>query len=189
MAVALAVSIVNNRRLRQENLSLAAENRRLRDEVGELSIEDASQFHAMRVSGDDDLEWAWRIWIPEGCVYRLRLVGSEIPKEGFPPQTGGTIWLRESGEHLIRYRIRRDPRDGKWYGRLSAPTGSVGKDEQPWVEWPSHTSMTGGVGGGTKVFSPDERVELARHRVSQAKSSEDIEDPAAGFLIWLERGN
>jgi hypothetical protein len=29
-------------------------------------------------------------------------------------------------------------------------------------------------------------IELIRHRVSQARSSEQFEDPAAGFMIWLE---
>lgn len=36
------------------------------------------------------------------------------------------------------------------------------------------------------LFPPGETVELCRHRVSQAGPSLDIEDPAAGFLTWLE---
>jgi hypothetical protein len=183
--VALVVSLINTYRIAQRNRLLEAENQRLRNEVGELSVEDESQFHAIQVATDNELEWAWRIWIPEGRSYRLRSIGGQIPKEGFP-QSGGTIYLREPGEHVVRYRIRRDPRDDKWYGATSTTGGSVGKDRQEWVEWGSRSATTGGVGTTTRALSPDQRVELARHRVSQADSTEKMEDPAAGFLIWLE---
>ena len=164
---------------------LRAEVRRLRDEVGELSVDDPTKLCAIQVDTRDELTWKWRVWIPENRVYRLRLYGEEVPAKGFPNE-GGTIWLREPGECVVEYRITRDPRDGKWYGGLKAGPGSVGKDAQPWVEWKSRTSTTGGVGKDTRSFEPDQRVELTRHRVSQADSSDDIEDPAAGFMIWLE---
>ena len=114
MAVSLLVSARNNRRLARINESLGKENRRLRDEVGELSIEDEGQLHAIRIPTDSYLEWTWRVWIPQGREYRLRCVGDQIPKEGWPSGTGGTMWLRQAGEHVIRYRIRRDPKDDRF---------------------------------------------------------------------------
>jgi hypothetical protein len=182
------VSAYNNRGLAQRNQSLEKENRRLRDEVGELSIEDESQLHAIRLPNKDYFEWTWRIWIPRGRGYRVRCVDGKIPAEGWPEGTGGgTITLREPGEHVVRYRVLGDPKDGRHYGSLSTRSASVGKNAHPWVEWPSQTSTTDGVGTTTRAFPTTEpRVELCRHRVSQASSSTDIEDPAAGFLIWLE---
>jgi hypothetical protein len=183
--VALVVTWVNMYRLSERNRMLIAENQRLRDEVGELSVEDESQFHAIQVTADDELEWMWRIWVPPGRSYKVRSVGEQIPKAGFS-QGGGTLMLQDSGEHWVRYRIERDPRDNRWRGKLSARGGSVGGDEHAWVEWGARTSTSDGVGKSTQVFPADERVLLIRHRVSQATSSDKIEDPSAGFLIWLE---
>lgn len=180
--IALSVTVAM---LYRELIPLREEVARLRNELGELNVEDPTKLHAIRVETDNELEWKWRIWIPEGASYRLRGHGGPVPKEGYPT-TGGTTYLRESGEHVIRYRIRRDPRDGRWNGSLHSPTGSVGKDHQPWVEWSSRTSTSGGVGSSTRSYETDQRVEIIRHRVSQASSSTNIEDPAAGFMIWLE---
>lgn len=186
LAIGLVVVGRNNRRLEEANQSLAVENRRLRDEVGELSIDDPKKLYAIRIETDSYLDWRWRIWIPKGRTYRLRCVAGEVPAEGRPQERGGTIMLYDDGDQVIRYQIRRDPRDGKMYGSLSVPGASVSKDEHAWVEWGSWTSTTGGVGTSTCAYPPDKTIELCRHRVSQANSSSGIEDPSAGFLIWLE---
>ncbi len=164
---------------------LRAEVRRLRNEVGDLSVDDPTKLCAIQVNTHDELTWKWRVWVPQGKVYRVREYGGEVPKEGYP-EDGGTVWLREPGEHVVEYRIIRDPRDDQWYGWLQTRSGGVGKDAQPWVKWPSRRSSTGGVGTTTQSFEPDRRVELIRHRVSQAGHNVPFEDPAAGFMVWLE---
>src|SRR5262245_56522730 len=179
--VALSITIAM---LYRELLPLRQEVARLRNEVGELHVSDATKLHMIRVDTDSELEWKWRIWIPKGASYHLRGYGELIPKEGFPT-SGGTIDLREPGEHVIRYSIRRDPKDEQWYGTLQTDDASVGKDLQPWVKWPSHRSNSEGVGKSTRGYTPGERVVLIRHRVSQATSSGGIEDPSAGLMIWL----
>jgi hypothetical protein len=184
--IALVVSWINTYRIAQRNRLLETENERLRNEVGDLSIEDETRLHVIRVRTDNKMEWAWRIWIPEGHSYRVRAFSGQVPKEGFP-KSGGMMLLSKPGEHWIRYRIRRDPRNNQWQGTLHTTVGSVGSGvSHSWVEWNQQTSITGGVSTSTADFAPDERVELARHRVSQESSSDKIEDPAAGFLIWLE---
>jgi hypothetical protein len=183
--IALVVTWVNTYRIAARNRLLEVENRRLRNEVGALSVEDESQFHAIQIPTNDELEWAWRIWIPDGRSYRVRAVGGQIPKESFP-QFGGTITISQPGEHVVRYRIRRGPRDDLWWGEMSASGARVGRYEAPWIEWERRTATTDGVGSSTIKFPPDQRVVLIRYRVSQAPSSDKIEDPATGFLIWLE---
>jgi hypothetical protein len=181
--VALSITVAT---LYREVGPLRKEVTRLRNEVGELNIDDPTMLHAIRIDTDSELGWKWRIWVPEGASYRLRGYGGQVPKEGYPSQ-GGTMYLREPGEHVVRYLIRRDPRDGRWNGSLHTRSGSVGKDHQPWVEWSSRTFTGGGVGSSTRSFETDQQVEIIRHRVSEkANSSAKIEDPAAGFMIWLE---
>jgi hypothetical protein len=186
--VALAVSWINSYRITQRLRLLEVENRRLRDEAGELSIEDPSIFHVIQIDTNNEFEWAWRLWVPEGHRYRIQSFGGPIPKEGFP-RSSGTISISEPGEHLVRYRIRRDPRDNRMYGSIWTRDVIAGKSEQPWVEWDYKMTATGGIGRGTSkvpVWQPGQRVELIRYRVSQATLYDKIEDPAPGFLIWLE---
>ena len=180
-ALALTVGI-----LWQDVGPLSQEVRRLRNEVGELHIEDPTKLHAIRVETDNELEWKWRIWIPEGARYRLHSNGELISAAGYPRE-GGTITHEEPGEHVVRYLIRRDPRDEKWYGSFHFNRMSAGKDEQPWIAWPRKLKYTSGVGHSTRAFDKQKIVELIRLRVSKdAKDSSQIEDPAAGFIIWIE---
>ena len=164
---------------------LEDEVRRLRDEVGVLSIEDESKLHAIRVRTPDDYTWKWRLWIPEGHAYRLRCESEQVPEEGLP--TGqGTIHIREPGEMWVMYQIRRDERTGDWRGSMITNFASVGSDEHEWVGWSNRSSQSSGIGTTTRISEPDENLLIERHRVSQRSSSSDIEDPARGFMIWLE---
>ena len=182
-AIALVVSWINTYRVTQRIRLLEVENRRLRDEAGELSVEDPSQFHVMRIDTNNEFEWAWRLWVPEGNSYRIKLFGGEVPKEGFP-RPRNTVRVSEPGEQVVRYRIRRDPRDNRMYGSIWARNVIAGKDEQPWVEWEYKIASTGGIGPGTSripVWQTGRRVELIRYRVSQAGSLDKMEDPRARF--------
>jgi len=175
--------------LGREVVPMREEVRRLRDEVGDLFVEDESKLCAIRVRTDDDLTWKWRVWIPPGRGYRLRtdqVAGHKVSKEGFGTR-GGTITMRDSGEYWVKYQIRQDLIDGKWYGSLSWEGGSVCKDLQEWVEWPQKTATGTGVGYSVKVHNSTGPFELIRYRVSQsADDSEDIEDPSSGVHVWLE---
>lgn len=180
--VGMAIVLVQ---LWQEVEPLRAEVRRLRDEVGELFVDDPKKVHAIEIDTKDELTWKWRVWIPENSVYVVRCSGENVPKEGFPPD-GGTIWLREPGEQVLVYRIRRNPRNDNWYGGLEAGSSRVSKNDHPWVKWSRQSSTSEGVGDVTRAFELGRRIELLRHRVSQVNDSSKIEDPAAGFMIWLE---
>lgn len=165
---------------------LREEVRRLRDEMGVLVVEDPTKVQAIQVNTRDELTWKWRVWIPKGQSYVIRSYGDGVPKEGFP-QNGGSMRIYNPGEHVIGYEIDRDRTSGEWFGKMTlAGTGSVGKDNQPWVTWTSTSSTSGGVSKSARTFEPGERIELIRHRVSQTVDSSKIEDPAAGFMIWLE---
>ncbi|MEQ8846395.1 hypothetical protein [Botrimarina sp.] len=186
LIVAVVASSLTTAMLWSEVGPFRREVSRLREEVGELDLQDPTRLHAMRVETRDDLEWKWRLWIPQGVAYKLRTDAEAIPAEGYP-RGGGTIWLREPGELVVRYVIRRDARSGGWRGSLKTRGGSVGSDAAPWVEWPSRTYTSGGVGTSTRAFPADQTVDLIRLRVGEnVKSTDDIADPAPGFVVWLE---
>ena len=106
-------------RVGNEVVPLRAEVKRLRNEVGELVVEDETKICAIQVRTDDDLTWKWRIWIPPGKKYKLKCTAGRIPKEGFENRDLDTISLRESGEYWVTYRIRKDLKNGRWEGTLA----------------------------------------------------------------------
>jgi len=170
----------------REVAPLRADVRRLRDEVGALSVDDKTKLHAIRVRTPDEFVWKWRIWIPEGRAYQLKQAGEKIPKQGFPA-FNGSIRLDEPGEIWIEYRIMPDPVSGLWMDHLSTSNASVGSSSQDWVKWQQRTSTGEGVSYTTKTSEPGETIILSRERVSKsATNSSLIEDPSAGFMIWLE---
>jgi hypothetical protein len=158
----------------------------LRNEMGVLVVDDPAKIHAIQVNTRDELTWKWRVWIPAGRSYVIHTFSDGIPKNGFPQQSG-SLFIHEPGEQVIGYEIDRDRTNGKWYGKTTlAGTGSVGKDDHPWVEWRTKTSTSGGVPRDPRTFESGQSVELIRFRISQASDSSKIEDPSAGFMIWLE---
>src|SRR5262249_40322570 len=104
---------------------LRTEVRRLRDEVGALSVDDKTKLHTIRVRTPDEFVWKWRIWIPEGRAYLLKDACGKIPKEGFA-EPNGSIRLDEPGETWVEYRISPDPVSGLWMDRLRTSNASVG---------------------------------------------------------------
>ena len=181
--IALSVTVIL---LYREVGPLRQEVRKLRDEVGHLSISDPTKLHAIQVNASEELTWKWRLWIPDNGRYRLRCSEGEIPKSGFP-SSGITLESFKSGENWIEYRIRSDPKSGKMHGSMRMLGFRAGGDSHDWVSWPRKMSAINGVTHKTRLFVPGRNVELIRLRVSQdAKKMDDIEDPAAGFMIWLE---
>ncbi len=165
---------------------LRATVRLLRDEVGRLSIVDPTKPCAIRVRTKDELTWKWRLWIPEGRSFLLKYASQDVPAKGFPAGNG-SIRLDNPGETWITYRIAPNVKTGKWMDHLETPSGSVGSSQQDWVSWTRRMGSSEGVGTTTKESKIGEAILLARLRVSQsAPNSADIDDPSAGFMIWLE---
>jgi hypothetical protein len=173
-------------RLWHEVRPLRAEVRRLRDEVGALSIDDPKKVYAIQVRTTPDYIWKWRVWVPEGRTYLLKYAGENIPNAGIP-KPNGSITVNTIGETWVQFNISPEAAATRWAGSLQTPGGSVGGASQDWVKWKRQVSSGESVVHATKEFEPDKVIVLARHRVSEkATSSNQVEDPSAGFMIWLE---
>lgn len=184
--VAMGITIAQ---LRSELVSLRAENERLRDEVGELTITDPTKLHAILAPGQGELVWKWRVWVPARRTYRLRSYGGlgKVPESGFPDD-GGTLYLRpanngEGQEVWVEYRIEKG-RDGEWRGRLRTATGGVGVELHPWANSKSLGSRNVGVLTSTAVAEEGKPFLLMKYRILEPGT--DIPDPADGFMVWIE---
>jgi hypothetical protein len=171
---------------------LRAQVRRLRDEVGVLTIEDESKLHAIQIRQDEELTWRWRVWVPQGGETYLHLQWGNVPKTGVPSEYSTSTL--EPGEHWIVLKARRGTKNNTWLSSLqtqsSSSTSSI-QDDQHWFDWESSTSNGEGVGHSTEVFdAATKRVILQRLRVGQLSKSLGLQKqagPTPGFIIWLER--
>lgn len=91
-------------RYRNENAQLTEENKRLRGEYGEFDVTDPSRLYANEIRTSEamwsQLDWGWRIAIPEGKRFVLNYIDGTIPAKKFPkpkftrPLGGGTYTIR-----------------------------------------------------------------------------------------------
>jgi hypothetical protein len=173
-------------RLYREIAPLRAENRELRKVTGELYVDDPTQFYSVQAPQPDKLTWRWRVWVPEGYRYGVRVARNSVPKEAFP-SSAGMIHSLEPGESTVTFRIFWDPKQEAWLGVVSLPTQSIEGMPMEWVKWKQVSSSTAGVFATTAMAAPGDRVLLIRHRVfDDVNDPQQTAEPAAGFMIWLD---
>jgi len=179
--------------LREEVRQLNDQNSLLRDELGDLTIEDRMKFHAIQVRTDNPMKWRWRVWIPPGPGAEIKIVWGDIRKSGFPGRYANMLEI-PPGEHAVTLSIRRDDREPepKWFYHLESTETSLDaelKDGEHWFNRPQGVHTHDGVYYATKVeHEADDQLVLWRKRASQHQSTPvDPEAVLPGFIIWLER--
>jgi hypothetical protein len=175
---------------------MRAELRKLRDEVGALTIDDESKIHAIRMTNyvvpEGTQMWKWRVWVPEGESVVVRFRWGDVPRNGVPLGQGASSLV--AGENIVTMTAAKSP-DGKaWLAGLSTPTRGISMPVDPdshFFDWTQMVSTGEKVGTTTKVFGDDSDIfVLERCRAGQyddVKEFLKVSEPTAGFIIWLER--
>ena len=85
------------------------ELKRLRNEVGQLHIEDPTKIHVIAVETYEDDVHKFRIYVPDAPSYHLRHAAFNLPKEGIPelPAMKRPDYPLESGQYLVTVRLER----------------------------------------------------------------------------------
>jgi len=107
---------------------LQSEVRRLRAEVGYLSIDDPTKAYGIAVASSEENTWRWRIHLPPGTKYVLHEWSGHLPNRW--PERGGIAAIEKahgekqgtasSGDSLtgeISVEVRFDYDEGKWLSR------------------------------------------------------------------------
>jgi hypothetical protein len=162
---------------------LRAEVRQLRNEVGKLTIDEPTKVAAIQFHrGDDELMWRWRVWIPSGHSYRLRWIDAAIPRTDFPALADFTRTLSGPGESVVSYRI-----DDEGWSTLDAFGETIRGKTHNW-NWARGLAEDEGIGKSTETYDPEEPIVLTRQRDISSFIARPVntDDPADGFMIWIE---
>jgi hypothetical protein len=96
----------------------------------------------------------------------------------------------ESGEHVIRFSIRKDPTTEQWKSVIETDSskiyGTVG--EEWFLKSPAWSTLTHSVGSQTKAEDTGGILLLQRLQAFPPDGSGRRHDvPCPGFMLWLER--
>jgi hypothetical protein len=175
---------------------LRKEVRRLRDEMGVLTVEDPTRLHAIEVRTKDEMIWKWRVWIPERAKTVLKLSWGSVPLDGYRTAADITTDELAPGEQWITVTVRKAAGIDKWQCVLERSPGSaiflpISEDKQ-WFLTPNYDMVSGGVGTKTRMDDAEDGRNtflLKRHRVQLKRKpvrALDDPDPLPGFMLWLE---
>jgi hypothetical protein len=171
---------------------LRTEVRKLRDEVGALTIEDESKIYAIQMPTNADYTWKWRIWVPKGANISAHYRWGDVPLTAVPEAHRASRLY--PGENIVTLHAFRNRDGNRWGVSFSTPSESSGvpiDSDQQWFDWPQMVTTGEGVGTSTELLDDKSSVHiLSRQRVGPYSDSSilpKIAEPTAGFIIWLER--
>jgi len=181
------------------------ERRKLRDELGYLSIEDRAKFHAVALESGTPNTWQWRLFVPKGGRYKWNISCDEIPQKSPPAQAGITATSNEpywetANEVVVTARLR-EGEDGNWTLSVTSKigdsqhqmSGGTLKIPREKIAWMSSVSSTDGrvLGSrGTEVREVDGPIILLQRRACEKQpdgSYQPSNGPMPGFMIWLSK--
>jgi hypothetical protein len=103
-----------------------AEIRRLRNEVGYLSVEEPGKVHVIAVALNEPDTWRWRIHLPRDVRYSWCLGFGDIPAKGVPRpklrHTSNEPYSDKDVEVVVTARLRQLD-DGDWSLSVSSMIG------------------------------------------------------------------
>ncbi len=203
--VAMAMVIV---RLWREGDLWRAEVHQLRDEVGQLSIEEPTKVAAIRLLSLDESTWKYRIHVPQGQRLGLVLKVNEVPQNGLPAiwrppsathpgrwsssmlPNGHYLFLGE-GEHVVTVGIATNEEGNRcvgleWHEIATGFRTNLKSIDVDALHWPrvDPGGFEEGVGRSTQVMDGEKEMVLVRHRVPVG--SAPLGQLTDGFLLWLE---
>lgn len=192
--VALGITVFLQYR---ELAPLRVEVRQLREETGQLVVDDPTKLQAIGIDTYNDWAWKWRIWIPAGKAYRVRSATADIPKRGqFPSNVGfSTLGAEPEGRELVlSARIERKPSGELRLAIAREGTtsySSVLDKNSDWLLKGSIGSSFEEVADTTRTAKPGEPLVLIRKQVYYASPSGQIPprpepDTTDGLMVWLE---
>jgi hypothetical protein len=171
----IAASMWISFRANRESLLLRQENIRLRNAIGELTIEPGQEdkVHAIAVEELEARTWKWRVYIPDGRPFGLQVQTKE--------QNGsGSSWsLLSPGECTVVVALRHDLNDHwEWIIRERSDHGSgesrhtASPNVERLIMNPS--ALPSGVHDATQSAEPGADLDLLKYEMAGANLPESV---------------
>jgi hypothetical protein len=195
---------------------LRIENRRMRAQLGQLTIVDATKAYALQLPTFEDNTWRWRIYLPPDGQHVMYDRSGVLPTRG---NRDDSDWLEEvkssggggtsfgshlQGEFMVVAKLLKDgnrwkvamsftPGDSALSARVTSETTLEGATD----DWPGDYRQRGRIAAGVsmeqKSFATGEPIVLlAAQRAVVTKlpngrrHTEKPEGPAEAIAIWIE---
>ncbi|WP_425395586.1 hypothetical protein [Aeoliella sp.] len=174
-----------------------AELRTLRDEVGRLTIEDRTMFHAIAIDTGEEHTWRWRCFFPKGYRYSVHAASKEIPTKGIPQSAGLGSYSNETVEEdievVVTARLRK-AEDGAWRLTVTSRSGdgksrkipdlaiNIPAEDMAWRE--THSSVLSGTMGKSTTVTQEatEPIILRTYRPFY----QDQTKLGTGYILWFQ---
>ena len=200
----------------QEFADMRAENLRLREEQGALTIANPTKIHAIRMRERHPRTWSYRVWLPPGRDYVVASQINDLPGSAASPAFGGRNLLVDRrtivssrprqtgmrlapGEHVVTLAVVEEGAHA-WLAELevrpadSGPSGGAktgGPHLHPAVdEWPEREDFygTGGITEHQTIADPARTLILLDYRVghNQPGGGGSTADATEGAMLWIE---
>jgi hypothetical protein len=195
---------------------LRAEVRRMRTELGFLTIDDPDRACAISVPTYEDDTWKWRIYLPVGGQYSLCTSSGHLPSRAAHP---GNSWFDEvritgsgmatnggsfEGEILLEARLVKENDEWHLVTNYSGIGGSgirtPGKNKesiyQPSGDWLSgpYRSTSSDVTLDQKSFEPGQSIlllHIVRPKITETpgglRTGRRPQGSADGIAVWIEQ--
>ncbi len=202
LMTALLCTVVSHVRTSYELQGLRQEARRLRDELGYLTIEDDAKVHAIALTPEQSYtakRWRWRLHLPSGQRFRVVYKFSELPVEGLPRDNDGFFDDLPSETTLSASAVREPT--GAWrfvlhYDKPLSPYGqtriqAIAPDD--WLK--EDVSLSWDLAGSETTESVERGEPMVLLRLRPSKNivtpggmpglTIDTE-PTDGLMLWIE---
>lgn len=178
------------------------EAKRLRDELGYLTIADESKLHAIAIAAEEGYfskRWRWRIYFPAGREYRVCHKFVDLPTDGIPDDNY-EFFSDVAGEMTLAASAVREP-DGSWRLVLhyNSPGGPYSQTRSQviagdaWLREDASMSWNQAGAETTDSVEPGEPMVLLRMRRVQsvtlpggAQRQMVDANPTDGLMLWIE---
>jgi hypothetical protein len=190
LVMALVACGITIWQLWREIAPLRVEIHQWRSEYGVLTIEDKSKMHAIDIRQNQELAWAWKVFVPAGQKADLYYEFENVPKNEFITKSKVLLPVLE-GEHTIRCWIRQDMATGSWNLNVAVEgRGSSSRSIPRGWEWfllPNSVAVAlDGVRSNTVVAENDGKMLLLDHRAIELDQVQR-NIPRQGFIVWLQQ--
>ncbi len=184
------------------------QNAVLRKAAGYLVIDDKKLIHGLTVKTYEPNTWKWRLFVPKGHRFVVRMAWGWVPDRGFPKGPSHDHPLGMDGEMTLEAKLRETKSKDDWSLDLTWQDEKLDLEKGAYVEgitcsygtsvvcpssfmknYSDQLSCSGFGLDGTEIQNVDQPVVLLRSRFSKKVAQGAWIMPAGpspGFVIWLE---